>query len=487
MNTESKGHGHWWMLPVLWVAGFLAFIPLARNRFIGDDFTALSIFRHYRDAPFLQTILYGGNDFFRPLNMALIMARGGLFGDAPLPYVLSNVLLHLVNTSLVFLIAKRLFKHSLTVMGSAALFLIAFSHYEGITWISSSVTLWVTFFFLLSLYGHIRLRKEGNLGWAAMSLAGMVLAFLTKETAVSLPLILLLFDLILVRRDERGPRFWLIYLGYGVIFAAYLAVQTGWALNYVQGDSVWKPGWHILSNLADYWVWLWIPNPRHPYVAGVLSLLPRGLFITYLVLAAGVALSLPLVIVLACLKKIKGPLLWSLGAAFLSLLVFLPFTIKISARYAYLPSVFMSLFAAGVFSNAWFWLKERGKLAWRWILAVVGILYLAGNLAGLILIQREFVKVSSLTHRLALQAGELVQLEDADVVFIEGLPPHVHLREAIRWYHNPRVRVHASNDKYRSTPKTLKETRNYYRGSKETIYHLRLEDAELSLVDSLLL
>jgi len=474
-----------WVIPGLWLTGALAFLPLLGNRFIADDFTALSIFRLYRSKPFFQTVLYGGNDFFRPLNMAFIMARGALFGDAPLPYVIANILLHLVNTTLVFLIARRVFKRTLAAAAAGFLFLFAFSHYEAITWISSSVTLFVTLFMLISIYGHVRFREKGGIGWLIFAIAGFILAFLTKETAISLPFILLACDLILVKKEKRGKGFLYPYAIYGVLLAAYLAIQTGWAMRFMGTDSIYKAGWHVLTNLADYWVWLWMPNPRHPYVAGVLSVLPKGLLVGYWILTGAAALMLPLIVVLAALKKLSRPMLWSFICSILAILVFLPFTIKISARYAYLPSVFIALFAGGLFSRVYFYLREkgrRGRRAWQMVLVITGSLYLIGNVAGLLLIQREFVKVSTTTERLALQIGELLELTDEDVVFIEDLPAHVHLREAVQYYHNPTVHVHADNDKYRGSPQTLEAIRGFYRGSEANLYHLRFENDNLFLL-----
>lgn len=489
-ESAIEGKKSRWAIPGLWLTGALAFLPMLGNRFIGDDYTALSIFRAYRSKPFFQTVLYGGNDFFRPLNMALIMARGASFGDNPLYYVIANIILHLVNTTMIFLIARRIFKSSLAAITSAALFLVAFSHYEAITWISSSVTLFVTLFMLISIYGHVRFREKGGIGWLIMTIAGFIAAFLTKETAISLPFILLACDLILVKKEKRCKAFFYPYAIYGVLLAAYLVIQTGWAVRFMGTDSIYKAGWHVLTNAADYWVWLWMPNPRHPYVAGVLSVLPKGMLAGYWIAAGTVALMLPLIVVLASLKKLRGPLLWSFIAAILSLLVFLPFTIKISARYAYLPSVFIALFAGGLFSRVYFYLKgrrEKGRRArrvWQGILVAIGSIYLLGNIAGLLLIQREFVRVSTTTQRLAIKVGELVGLEDKDVLFIDGLPPHIHLKEAVQWYWNPNVEVYATNDAYRGTPKTLEDTRRFYSGRETTLYFLRFEEGGLVKVSS---
>jgi len=490
-ESAVEGKKNLWVIPGLWLTGALTFLPLLPNRFIADDFTALSIFRACRSKPFFQTVLYGGNDFFRPLNMALIMARGALFGDAPLPYVISNIILHLVNTTLVFLMARRVFKRTLAAAAAGFLFLVAFSHYEAITWVSSSVTLFVTLFVLISIYGHVRFREKGGIGWLILATGGFILAFLTKETAVALPFILLACDLLLVKKEKRSKGFFYPYAIYGALLAAYLAIQTGWAVRFMGTDSIYKAGWHVLTNVADYWVWLWMPNPRHPYVAGVLSILPRGVLLIYWTIAGAAALTLPLIVVLAALKKLSRPMLWSFICSILALLVFLPFTIKISARYAYLPSVFIAMFTGGLFSRVYFYLREKGRRVrrvrrarrvWQMVLVIAGSLYLTGNVAGLLLIQREFVRVSTTTERLAFEVGELVELADEDVIFIEGLPAHVHLREAVQYYHNPTVRVHADNDAYRGTPRTIEDTRRLYEGRDRTLYYMKVVEGKLVLI-----
>jgi hypothetical protein len=60
MDKAAVKRRDWWVIPVLWAAGALLFLPLLRTRFIGDDYTALSIFRFYRSKPFLETILIWG-------------------------------------------------------------------------------------------------------------------------------------------------------------------------------------------------------------------------------------------------------------------------------------------------------------------------------------------------------------------------------------------------------------------------------------------
>lgn len=482
MDDAKAGNRQWWILAALWLAGIIIFLPLLKNGFIGDDYTALSIYEAYKTRPFLETVLHGGNDFFRPLNMALIMARGAVFGADPLPYVIMNIVLHLVITTLVFFTAGRITR-SLTASAAAALFfLVSFSHYEGITWISSSVELFAVLFILLSLYAHIRFRQEKGKGWLALSLASMVLAFMTKETSAALPFLILSYDLVVVKNQERGKGFFWPYPAFGLLFAFYLLVQTGWAMKFVGGDSPYRPGWHILTNVFDYWVWLIMPNPRHPYVAGVLAILPRPLLIAYWIIAGAAALTLPLAVVLASFKKLSRAQLWSFLAAIISLVVFLPFSIKISARYAYLPSIFFAFFTGLIFSSIWDHFKQKGRRPMLWITGICAGIYLSANAAGTILVEREFVKTSGLTRRLAGEVVETADYADRDVIFIDDLPSHVHLHESVDWMTGKDLVVLASNDAYRGTPRDLAAVREKYAESGSSLYYFRFAGDSLALV-----
>ncbi len=482
MDEAKASTRQWWILAALWLAGIIIFMPLLKNGFIGDDYTALSIYEAYKARPFLETVLHGGNDFFRPLNMTLIMARGALFGGTPLPYVIANLFLHLVITTLVFFTVRRVARSLTAPAAAALLFLVSFSHYEGITWISSSVELFAVLFILLSLYGHIRFRQEKGKGWLALSLASMVLAFMTKETSAALPFLILSYDLVMVKRDERGKGFFWPYLAFGLLFALYLLVQTGWAMKYVGGDSPYRPGWHIFTNVFDYWVWLIMPNPRHPYVAGVLEILPRPLLILYWLLAGATALTLPLTVVLASLKKLSRAQLWSFLATIISLLVFLPFSIKISARYAYLPSIFLAGFAGLIFSSIWEYFRQKGRTALLWITGICSGLYLSANVAGTLLIEREFVKTSGLTQRLAREVVGTADFAERDVIFLDGLPSHVHLHEPVDWMTGKDLVVLASNDAYRGTPRDLAAVREKYAESGSSLYYFRFAGDSLALV-----
>ncbi len=481
-SGATKSGKMWWYFPLMWIGGFLVFIPLLKNRFIGDDFTALSIYRQFKGQPFLKTILYGGNDFLRPINLAMVMLRGECFGPNPLAFVVANIVLHLINTSMVFLLARRIFAKRLTAIAASLLFLLAFSHYEGITWISSSISMLVTFFMLASIYFHTKFREKDNIRWLIPSILTFILAFLTKETAVSLPFIFLAYDLFMQKKNNRSKLHFIPYLAYAALLAVYLIVQTRWAMNFAGAGSSYRAGWHMLSNIFDYWVWLWMPNPRHPYVAQVLQILPRPLLILYWIAAAAAALSLPLMALFAFMKKLSKPLLWSFLATLLSLAVFMPFAIKISARYAYLPSVFFSMLAGGLFVRLWGFLQKKRRKGWQWAVAVAATLYLIANLTALLMVEREFVKVSMKTEKLALEAGELVELKDNDVLFIENPGSHIHLREAIHWFYNSNVHVHASNDVYANSPKTLDEIKERFKNTDATLYYMGVIDDSLILV-----
>jgi hypothetical protein len=121
----------------------------------------------------------------------------------PYGYILTNLLLHLLNTLLVFLFVRRLAGGNTRVAAiTALLFGLSPVHVESVAWISERKDVLYTFFFLGSLiaYQHY-LEKKGWLPYA-LSLVLFICALLSKAMAASLPLVLILLHWAGTRRRD---------------------------------------------------------------------------------------------------------------------------------------------------------------------------------------------------------------------------------------------------------------------------------------------
>ena len=133
-----------------------------------------------------------GGQYYRPAFALWLWGNWQQFGDAPKGWHGTNLLLHLLDTLLVGLLARRLGALPLAAAAAALLFGLHPIHAESVAWVAGSTDTLLAAFTLGSLLLAFRDRREkpplvGRLRFAA-SLALFALAALTKETAYVFPL-----------------------------------------------------------------------------------------------------------------------------------------------------------------------------------------------------------------------------------------------------------------------------------------------------------
>ncbi len=166
-----------------------------------------------------------GTRFFGYLSFALNYAIGGLNS---FDFHLVNVIIHIVNALLVYGLVKATFKASfercftesnsgeevpsLAAFLVSTVFLVHPLQTEAVTYISQRFTSLATLFYLASVLLYIRAaftersggRKIRFRALYAASLLFTVLAMKTKEISFTIPFIIVLYDLILLRGRKKG-------------------------------------------------------------------------------------------------------------------------------------------------------------------------------------------------------------------------------------------------------------------------------------------
>lgn len=113
----------------------------------------------------------------------------------PYIYHLDNILLHIVNTLLLFFIIKRLSKSFFVAYLVAALFAVHPVHVEAVAWITARKDTLYSFFFLLSILCYIKTYDgKHKTSLFMLSLISFILSCLSKPAAVTLPVVLILID-----------------------------------------------------------------------------------------------------------------------------------------------------------------------------------------------------------------------------------------------------------------------------------------------------
>jgi tetratricopeptide (TPR) repeat protein len=173
------------------------------------------------------------SNYFRPVMHLVYMFNYHVFGLKPWGFHLMNILIHAGVSALVFILADLLFVKSsssgsvpfrLPPFLAAILFATHPIHTEAVTWIASLPELSFSFFSLLSLYLYIRYR-DGSKNYYILSVLSFFVATLCKETALTLPLMLIVYDYAFIKKKERLAVFIKRYMPYFIVMGVYLAMR----------------------------------------------------------------------------------------------------------------------------------------------------------------------------------------------------------------------------------------------------------------------
>jgi protein O-mannosyl-transferase len=355
-----------WALVGVLAATFLVYLPSLRNGLTNwdDDQYLLNTpwvhhlsFRALLDlfAPTTQVL---GN--YHPLTILTYALEWHFAGASPLVYHLTNLLLHLVGTILVYRVVRALASGSTAgAVVAAALFALHPMHVESVAWISERKDVLYTALFLGSLLMYLRHSASGRLRDLGVSLLLFLLSLLAKGQAVVLPAVLLLVDAYrrrpLTRRSllEKSP-FLLLAVLFGVI--AVLAQRAGGNIHNA-GLPLWQSLFFGSWGFVLYLVRFVVPAPLsalHPYPVGPDGSLPAWVL-------AGPLVLLAIGFVIFRLRTRQRDLYYGFlffALTILPVLQFLPVgRAFIAERYTYLPYIGL----AWIVGQAWSGVGERRR------------------------------------------------------------------------------------------------------------------------------
>jgi tetratricopeptide (TPR) repeat protein len=193
----------------------LAFLPYANtllNAFVYDDYFQVvenpyvHSFRYLREI-FATTVwsFQGANgitNYYRPLMSFGYLLFYQVAGAVPFSFHLANVALNVVVVLLVFSVVRRLSGERVGLI-AAGLFALHPLHTESVAWVAGVTDLELSVFYLLTFLFYLRLPEpEKGYGWRAAMCGSFVLALLSKEQAMTLPVLVTLFEHFY--RDDRA-------------------------------------------------------------------------------------------------------------------------------------------------------------------------------------------------------------------------------------------------------------------------------------------
>lgn len=200
---------------LLFVLAFVVFIPSLGNDFVWDDVSYIEKNAHRLNSSALGAGLIApelkgrstAGKYFRPVHHASLIIDNEIWNTSPFGFHLTNIILHSVSTVLLYLLTLLLLKE-FRVRGrnsiaffSSTLFALYPLHVESVSFISARGDILAAIFFFLSISFYILSYRK----MFYLFLAGIcfLLSFLSKEVAIVLPVMIVVFDLITRRFLKR--------------------------------------------------------------------------------------------------------------------------------------------------------------------------------------------------------------------------------------------------------------------------------------------
>jgi tetratricopeptide (TPR) repeat protein len=335
--------------------------------FVWDDHFLIggsSFVRHWSAIPKIFTSHFwsGHADwkmYYRPLINVTYLVDYQVWQLKPLGYHLTNVVAHTAVSLLVFRVCSLLLGDWLTAFVAALVFAIHPVHSQSVSFIAGRTDVVATLFFLIAFILYHRWRVRGGGIEYAGSAAAFLLALLSKEVAVVLPVVLVAYEWAFPR--EPGLRPFLRRVARGVtpllaLLGAFLAVRVLVLSDVLLTRAT--PGWddpgpRILTTIKVISWYAWVTIVPYPVSPSQSTAMVRSALDPQFLLAAAGLVPLVAGTVLAALRARVACFfaLWFwLTIAPAGIINLLPGSSPLVAdRFLYLPSVGLCvLFALGV-------------------------------------------------------------------------------------------------------------------------------------------
>jgi tetratricopeptide (TPR) repeat protein len=330
---------------------FVVYGSTLTYHFVLDDYSLIVNNPYIKNLNLLPSIffsdLYNFADikqtgYYRPLILASYSLDHAIWKLTPFGFHLTNILIHILNAYLVFLLLQSIFGNFRLALGTAIIFCVHPIQTSAVSYISGRADLLCAFFLLLGLISLQRYFQTGRLRCYAITLILAAAALMSRENSLIFPLLALL-----VAIYNRLP--WkkiLLSCGGIIIIACFYLINRNLITHPLTRAASLPMSplplplelLNILNILKEYTVLIFFPYPLYPMrTIPIVTALTIGT-ITFSVIFA--------ILIMAAIKNkwriIGFGLLWS-AICFLPLLmmiyIFPTMGLAMAEHWLYLPSI----------------------------------------------------------------------------------------------------------------------------------------------------
>jgi protein O-mannosyl-transferase len=228
LHKKNKHSGLFWMIGIL-ILTVIIYIPVFKAGFTNwDDQLYIYENRFIKQLSFENIRKFFSGYFvgnYHPFTMISIAFDFYIAKLHPLWYHVHNLLLHLMNTVLVFWFIRLISKKQFTALLVALLFGIHTMHVESVAWIAERKDLLYTLYFLLAAifylkYYFARTENKRSGLFYLISLLFFTCSLFSKGQAVTLSIVLFLSDYFLGRNFKKASA-WLDKLPFLLLSAIF--------------------------------------------------------------------------------------------------------------------------------------------------------------------------------------------------------------------------------------------------------------------------
>jgi len=352
------------ILCVYWPVRNFSFVNFDDRQYVTDNY-------HVQAGLTLKSIRWSFSathaSNWHPLTWLSHMLDCQIYGMNPGHHHMTNVLLHILNTLLLFFIFKRISGSRWKSSFVAALFALHPLHVESVAWVAERKDVLSTFFLMLALWSYAGYVENPRPDKYLLLILFYMLGLMAKPMIVTLPLVLLLLDYWPLNRfqlrplnneNPAGQRFYyfglirekipLFILSVASCAITYLVQKSSGAVNSLAAIPFHVRIANALVSYVDY-----IGKMLWPHNLAVLYPYPKSI-VLWKITGAGFLLTVITVLVLRSLRS-KPYLMvgwfWYLGTLVPVIGIVQVGSQALADRYTYVPLI-------GIFIMATWWISD---------------------------------------------------------------------------------------------------------------------------------
>lgn len=240
-------------LAAVFIAAASVYAATLSMGFVYDDFSVIlenPIITDIRNIP----IIFGSDGwrelgkqspYYRPLSTLTLLIDFSIWKYNPFGYHLFNVLLHATNALLVTVILRRLTVSATAALWGGLFFALHPVQAEAVTWIAARCDMVCALFLLASFYCFDRTRTASQKVFRVAAPFLFFSALLSKEMAITFPIILLTYDYSRTREFKASL---VRMLPFAVAVACYFALRLAFLDMQVWGSTPFS--WRLFTSIG---------------------------------------------------------------------------------------------------------------------------------------------------------------------------------------------------------------------------------------------